>query len=86
MLTMSPIGTVNSFTHIFSRPNNLQKNKDMTFTNDSIFELMSGIIGTKTDSCENKYDLCSSEYGISEDKVLTMHGKKLIKDDNREQF
>lgn len=66
--------------------NNLQKNKEMIFTNDLIFELMSGIIGAKTDSYENIYDLGSSEYGISEDKALTMHGKKLIKEDNREQF
>lgn len=66
--------------------NNLKKNKEKIFTNDLIFELMSGIIGVKTDSYEDIYDLGSSKYGISEDKALTMHGKKLIKDDNREQF
>ncbi|MGM9519585.1 MAG: hypothetical protein ACI3WS_02810, partial [Phascolarctobacterium sp.] len=61
--------------------NNLRKNKDMIYTNDLIFELMCGVVGAKTDFHEDKYDLGSSEYSISEDKALTMHGKKRIKDD-----
>lgn len=61
--------------------NGLKVHKEAFFTNDLLFETLSGIMNAQHNSYEDIYDLSSNNYMITKDNALTMHGKKRIKDD-----
>lgn len=51
------------------------------FTNDLLFELLSGILHAPSNAYQPEYDLSSSSYSLSLDQALTLHGKKHITED-----
>ena len=61
--------------------NGLQAHREAVFTNDLIFETVSGILKAKSNVYEDIYDLSSFNYSITKNNSLTMHGKKYLKDD-----
>lgn len=58
-----------------------RKNEKEIFTNDLMFESISGIIHAESTSYQPEYDITSSKYNLSRNHALTLHGKKYIKDD-----
>lgn len=65
-------------------PNTYQStrnNEKEIFTNDLMFESISGILHAESNSYQPEYDITSSRYNLSIDHALTLHGKKYIRDD-----
>lgn len=58
-----------------------RNNKKEIFTNDLMFESISGILHAESNSYQPEYDITSSRYNLSSDHALTLHGKKYIRDD-----
>lgn len=58
-----------------------RNNENEIFTNDLIFESISGIIHAESNSYQPEYDITSSRYNLSLSRALTLHGKKYIRDD-----
>lgn len=57
-----------------------RQNANKVFTNDLIFDTVSGLWGMKTNYYEPIYDFSSPSYALTDDG-LTMHGKLRVKDD-----
>lgn len=51
------------------------------FTNDLLFESLSGIIQAPSNFYHAEYDLSSPDYSLTLDQALTLHGKKHIRED-----
>lgn len=51
------------------------------FTNDLLFESLSGIIQAPSNFYQSEYDLSSPDYSLPLDQALTLHGKKHISED-----
>lgn len=60
---------------------NLRKNEKKIFTNDLIFDTISGILGAKTDGYDAKYDITSRDFNLDESDAVTKHGELYICDD-----
>lgn len=60
---------------------NLHKHKSAVFTNDLIFDTISGILQIDSNYYYPEYDLSNSRYAINIENAKTMHGEKLLKDD-----
>lgn len=58
-----------------------RNNEKEIFTNDLMFESISGILHAESNSYQPEYDITSSRYNLSIDHALTLHGKKYIRDD-----
>lgn len=59
----------------------LQKHVHDIFTNDLLFEFLSGIIHAPSNFYHAEYDLASPNYALTPDQALTLHGKKHITED-----
>lgn len=59
----------------------IHNNEGEVFTNDLIFESISGIIHAQSNSYHPEYDITSQKYSMPLDRALTLHGKKYIRDD-----
>lgn len=59
----------------------LQNHAHDIFTNDLMFEFLSGIIQAPSNFYHAEYDLSSPGYSLSPDQALTLHGKKHITED-----
>ena len=60
---------------------NLHLHQKNIFTNDLIFETLSGILHAQSNYYESRYDITSSDYNLILDNALTLHGKKHISED-----
>lgn len=54
---------------------NLSCNHSKVFTNDLIFDTVSGLLGIKTFAYSPQYDMTSEVYGLPVKEARTMHGK-----------
>lgn len=54
---------------------------NFVFTNDLVYDTVSGLLRVPNNEYERKYDLSSADYGITVQNAITMHGKKRIADD-----
>lgn len=61
---------------------NLQKNKNEIFTNDLLYDTISGMIAAENGQYEERYDLFSNSYTLSLDMALTKHGQERIDGDD----
>ena len=59
----------------------LKVHQNRVFTNDMLFDTMSGILQAPNNNYSEAYDLTSSGYRINEDNALTVWGEKKIKND-----
>ena len=57
------------------RYRNLAAHADEPFTNDLMFDTLSGLFGIETDVAESRYDLTSGSYGLSWTTATTMSGE-----------
>lgn len=60
---------------------NLKAHGNTVFTNDLIFDTLSGIWGARTNFYHSQYDLSSRDYSINRDNAMTMDRKKKISED-----
>lgn len=60
---------------------NLSCNHSKVFTNDLIFDTMSGLMGIKTFAYSPQYDMTSDIYNLPVEEARTMHGKVNIESD-----
>lgn len=54
---------------------NLQRNSSSVFTNDLVFDTISGFMGVRTSAYSPQYDLSSDSYNLPLSDARTMHGK-----------
>lgn len=60
---------------------NLKKHEGSIFTNDLLFDSVSGIIQAESDQYEKEFDLTQYGYSLSDNEAVTKHGQiKIIKD------
>lgn len=59
----------------------LKVHQNRVFTNDMLFDTMSGILQAPNNNYSEAYDLTSSGYNIDKNNALTVWGEKKIKDD-----
>lgn len=59
----------------------LKSHEYRVFTNDLIFDTLSGILGAQTNFYHAAYDFSSPDYSITDDKAMTLAGKKKITED-----
>lgn len=59
----------------------LRKNKHKIFTNDVMFDTISGILHAHSNYYDVRYDLSSDQYSITIGNALTLNGKRAIKED-----
>ena len=59
----------------------LQNHKSSIFTNDLLYDAVSGILQTPNSEYNELYDITNAQYGISKENALTMHGQWKITDD-----
>lgn len=57
---------------------NVEKHKDEFFTNDLMFDSLSGILLAGNNYQKAQYDITDSSYSLPEDKALTVHGKHKV--------
>lgn len=60
---------------------NVEKHKDDFFTNDLMFDSLSGILLARNNYQKAQYDVTDDRYSLPADKALTVHGKHKIMDD-----
>lgn len=61
--------------------NTLRAHRESVFTNDMMFETMSGILHTKSNFYDEKYDFSNQQYSITWQDAKTMRGELRIADD-----
>ena len=61
----------------------LRDHENVVFTNDLLFDTISGILRAPSNFYSNQYDLTSPDYNITRDNALTLHGKKRIADEQK---
>jgi heptose-I-phosphate ethanolaminephosphotransferase len=59
----------------------LMENRDRIFTNDLLHDTLIGILGIDTPFYDARFDLSSSEYVLTDDKALTLHGARRLSAD-----
>ena len=59
----------------------LRNNRQNIFTNDTIFETVSGIIQAPSNVYDARYDISSPSYSLTPDQALTIQGKRHISED-----
>lgn len=59
----------------------LRAHESAVFTNDLLFDTLSGILQAPSNFYSSQYDLTSPDYSITRDNALTLHGKKRIAED-----
>lgn len=59
----------------------LKSHEYRVFTNDLIFDTLSGILGAQTNFYHAAYDFSSPDYSITDDQAMTLAGKKKITED-----
>ena len=60
---------------------NLKKHEGSIFTNDLLFDSVSGIIQAESNQYEKEFDLTQSGYSLTDNEAVTKHGQiKIIKD------
>jgi heptose-I-phosphate ethanolaminephosphotransferase len=64
-----------------ARINELRSNSNRVFTNDLLYDLLVGLTGVKTIYYEEEYDPSSPKYSLSSESAMTLHGKKMVRDD-----
>lgn len=57
---------------------NLKRNKKKVFTNDLLYDTISGMIAAENNQYESKYDLFSTSYELTAGTALTKHGQERI--------
>lgn len=60
---------------------NLVEHQDRIFTNDLMYDTVSGIIQAPNSGYDKKYDLSSAAYGLTTDEAVTKDGQISIADD-----
>lgn len=55
---------------------NFEKHQNKLFSNDMVYDTLIGLFGIKTEHYKKIYDLTSSEYVLTEEEALVLHGKK----------
>lgn len=60
---------------------NVEKHKDDFFTNDLMFDSLSGILLARNNYQKAQYDVTDDRYSLPADKALTVHGKHKIMED-----
>lgn len=60
---------------------NLRHHINVVYTNDLIFDMVSGILNAPNNEYDEKYDITSTGYRLSADKATTKYGKYVISDD-----
>lgn len=60
---------------------NLRHNVNMVFTNDLIYDMVSGILAAPNNGYDRKYDVTSADYGLRKDMAVTKYGKVRIAED-----
>ena len=65
------------------KADNLQKNKNEIFTNDLLYDTISGMMAAENSQYEERYDLFSNSYKLPLDMALTKHGQERIDGDDR---
>lgn len=59
----------------------MKKHEGSIFTNDLLFDSVSGIIQAESDQYEKEFDLTQYGYSLSDNEAVTKHGQiKIIKD------
>lgn len=61
----------------------LRAHENAVFTNDLLFDTLSGILQAPSNFYNSQYDLTSPDYSITRDNALTLHGKKRIAEDRQ---
>lgn len=56
----------------------LRQHQGSVFTNDLLFDTLSGLLQAPSNFYDARYDLTRPEYAITRDNALTLHGKKHI--------
>ena len=64
------------------KADNLQRNKNEIFTNDLLYDTISGMIAAENNQYERKYDLFNASYDLPMQMALTKHGQERIDKDN----
>jgi heptose-I-phosphate ethanolaminephosphotransferase len=59
----------------------LKSHEHRVFTNDLIFDTLSGILGAQTNFYHAAYDFSSPDYSITDDQAMTLAGKRHISED-----
>lgn len=59
----------------------LRRHADKVFTNDLIYDMVSGILGAPNNGYDRKYDMTSADYGLRKDMAVTKYGKISISED-----
>lgn len=59
----------------------LRNHENAIFTNDLLFDTLSGILQAPSNFYNRQYDLTSPDYSITKDNALTLHGNKRIAED-----
>lgn len=57
---------------------NLKRNQKKVFTNDLLYDTISGMISAENNQYESKYDLFSTSYELTAGTALTKHGQERI--------
>lgn len=65
---------------------NLRRNQEKPFTNDLIFDTVSGIWNAKNNYYRAKYDYSDASYSLTWDNAKTLEGKQFIKDDPMKEW
>jgi heptose-I-phosphate ethanolaminephosphotransferase len=60
---------------------NMKAHQETVFTNDLVFDTLSGIWNAKTNAYNPAYDWSSDKYSLTLDEAKTMNKKKMIRDD-----
>lgn len=60
---------------------NVEKHKDNFFTNDLMFDSLSGILLAGNNYQQAQYDITDDKYSLPADKALTVHGKHKVMED-----
>ena len=60
---------------------NVEKHKDDFFTNDLMFDSLSGILLAGNNYQQAQYDITDDKYSLPADKALTVHGKHKVMED-----
>lgn len=53
---------------------NLRRHVEKVFTNDLIYDMLSGILAAPNNGYDEKYDITSVDYGLIKDKAVTKYG------------
>lgn len=62
----------------------LRQHENVPFTNDLLFDTLSGILHMPSNFYDKRYDLTSDAYNLTWDTGLTLHGKKKIAEDTEQ--